>query len=248
MSDLHVVALSGGKDSTAMALRLAEVEPRAYTYVCTPTGDELPAMYAHWRDLGDRLGGQVIPVIGGTLNGLIEQFHALPNFRQRWCTRLLKIEPYAAWLQAQIAQHERVISYVGLRYDEPEREGGDYSRVLGVESRFPLREWEWEVSDVWSYLATQGVAIPPRTDCARCFWQSLGEWYALWRDHPEVYADAERQEDLIGHTFRSDRRDSWPAGLKELRHKFEQDIVPLRGANDIQGKLWAESKCRVCRL
>lgn len=38
MTTLHVVALSGGKDSTAMALRLAEVEPREYTYVCTPTG------------------------------------------------------------------------------------------------------------------------------------------------------------------------------------------------------------------
>ena len=29
----HVVALSGGKDSTAMALRLAEVAPRDYRYV-----------------------------------------------------------------------------------------------------------------------------------------------------------------------------------------------------------------------
>lgn len=37
---MHVVALSGGKDSTALALRLAETEPRDYTYVCTPTGDE----------------------------------------------------------------------------------------------------------------------------------------------------------------------------------------------------------------
>ena len=43
----HVVALSGGKDSTAMALRLAEVEPQEYRYICTPTGRELPAMEAH---------------------------------------------------------------------------------------------------------------------------------------------------------------------------------------------------------
>lgn len=44
----HVVALSGGKDSTALALRLKEIEPREYQYVCTPTGDELP-------DLGNML-------------------------------------------------------------------------------------------------------------------------------------------------------------------------------------------------
>lgn len=42
LEPLHVVALSGGKDSTAMALRLREVEPREYTYICTPTGNELP--------------------------------------------------------------------------------------------------------------------------------------------------------------------------------------------------------------
>jgi tRNA(Ile)-lysidine synthase TilS/MesJ len=33
----HIVALSGGKDSTAMALRLAEVEPLDYEFVITPT-------------------------------------------------------------------------------------------------------------------------------------------------------------------------------------------------------------------
>ncbi len=43
----HIIALSGGKDSTAMALRLAKVEPRDYEYVITPTGDELPEMIEH---------------------------------------------------------------------------------------------------------------------------------------------------------------------------------------------------------
>ena len=55
----HIVALSGGKDSTAMALRLAEVEPKDYQFVITPTGDELPEMYEHWRLLGDLLGEPV---------------------------------------------------------------------------------------------------------------------------------------------------------------------------------------------
>ena len=40
---IHVVGLSGGKDSTALALRLAETSPQDYVYLCTPTGDELPA-------------------------------------------------------------------------------------------------------------------------------------------------------------------------------------------------------------
>ena len=57
-----IVALSGGKDSTAMALRLAEIEPRQYQFVCTPTGDELPEMVDHWLHLGGLLGSPLLPV------------------------------------------------------------------------------------------------------------------------------------------------------------------------------------------
>lgn len=120
----HVVALSGGKDSTAMALRLAEVEPRDYMYVCTPTGNEPPQMFEHWKNLGTLLGRPLTPVVAGTLAGLIAKQNALPNFRMRWCTRMLKIEPYAAWL----SQQGECVSYVGLRADEEDREGGGLSR------------------------------------------------------------------------------------------------------------------------
>ena len=52
----HVVGLSGGKDSTALALRLAELEPRDYEYICNETGNELPAMQEHWSRLEQLLG------------------------------------------------------------------------------------------------------------------------------------------------------------------------------------------------
>lgn len=44
----EISALSGGKDSTAMALAQAYFEPRKRRYAITPTGDELPEMVAHW--------------------------------------------------------------------------------------------------------------------------------------------------------------------------------------------------------
>lgn len=43
----HIVGLSGGGDSTAMALWLADNEPREYTYICNATGNELPALFDH---------------------------------------------------------------------------------------------------------------------------------------------------------------------------------------------------------
>jgi 3'-phosphoadenosine 5'-phosphosulfate sulfotransferase (PAPS reductase)/FAD synthetase len=71
---LHVVAVSGGKDSVALAVLLKEREPRPYCYVCTPTGDELPEMFKHWHHLGQVLGSPIIPIMHSTgLNGVIEK-------------------------------------------------------------------------------------------------------------------------------------------------------------------------------
>ena len=47
----HVIGLSGGKDSTALALRLMETEPREYELICNATGNELPEMVEHWAKL-----------------------------------------------------------------------------------------------------------------------------------------------------------------------------------------------------
>ena len=239
----HIVALSGGKDSTAMALRLAEIEPRQYQYVITPTGDELPEMYQHWQLLGDLLGEPLVMLTSGySLQGLIRRWDALPNYRQRWCTRVLKIEPFNAYLM----EHAPATSYVGLRADEPEsvRKGTVLGNVEGIEQRYPLREWGWDIDDVRGYLADREVRIPARTDCARCFFQRLGEWYNLWRDHPDVYAEAEADELKTGHTFRSDGRDTWPAGLTGLRQRFERDSIP-RGAGQLA--MFSDDRADMCR-
>lgn len=223
-----------------MALRLAEIEPRDYVYVCTPTGDESSEMFAHWRKLGELLGKPIFPVIGGTLNRLIERQNALPNWRQRWCTRMLKIEPYAAWLM----QNSPAVSYVGLRADEESREGGDYRSVPNVTMRFPMREWGWSLSDVVTYLQQKQISIPVRTDCLKCFYQRLIEWYELWRDNRESWLEGEHYETMTGHTFRSPGRDTWPAAMKDLRARFEAGDVP----RDTRPTFLDGMKCRVCRI
>lgn len=235
----HVVGLSGGKDSTALALRLQEVEPREYTYICTPTGDELPEMRDWWNRLEDILKAPIVRVKNrkaGDLNGLIQIMGALPNHRQRWCTRMLKIEPTIAWCIANAP----AVNYVGLRADEDEREGiyGDL-----VQSDFPFKRWGWGIRDVWRYLDSHGLAgsIPERTDCARCYGQRLSEWYRLWRDNPAIYADAVKQEVDTGHTFRSPSRDTWPAPLWHLALEFGR-------GRKIRGGVDGRQTCRACSL
>lgn len=253
----HVVALSGGKDSTALALWLTENEPRSYRYVCTPTGDELPEMVEHWRRLGEMLGSPILPVTSGSsLQGLIRRQRMLPNHRARWCTRMLKLEPYYRWLREQAP----AVSYVGLRADEESRAGMAFPDGGGITVRFPLRELGWGEAEVWSYLDERGVMIPARTDCARCYHQSLGEWWRLWKLHPSLYADAEADEARVSeergkpYTFRNPSRDRWPAGLADLRAEFERGRIPPRTVQ--QGDLFRgevrtsmrAGACRVCSL
>ena len=246
----HVVALSGGKDSTALALRMAEVWPALdVTYYCSPTGDELPEMQAHWCHLEELLGQPIVKVTGTTLSELIVMFKMLPNGRARWCTRMLKIQPCLAYLHGLTDP----VLYVGLRADEPMR-AGIYSE--DVTSRYPLREWGWGVGDVRRYLARRGVAIPVRTDCARCYAQRLGEWYSLWRDYPDIWASAVEQERWVSeqrgkeHTLRSPSRDTWPASLALLEVEFRGGRIP-RGWSS-QQSLWtgmtSPGACRVCTL
>lgn len=234
----HVVALSGGKDSTCLALRLREVEPREYVYLCTPTKRELPEMDAHWLRLESLLGQPLVSVTNRTLDDWIGEFDALPNWRQRWCTRLLKIEPTIAFLE----RHAPVTHYVGLRADEETREGiyGDTAAV----TRYPLREWGWGLVEVRRYLRLRGVVIPARTDCDCCYNQRLDEWRALLAKYPERYAHAEALEAKTGATFRSPARDSYPAGLAALRERFQREGEQAAMFEDVD----ESPVCRACSL
>lgn len=235
----HIGAISGGKDSVAMAILLTETHPEiAFTWVCTPTGNEPPEWFEHMKGLRDRIGPIVPIMYPGGLGALIAKYDALPNWRQRWCTRVLKIEPFAAYLM----QHSPAKFYVGLRADEEAREGGDYQNVPNVEMVFPLRDAGMGIEAVMQFLAVRQIAIPRRTDCMVCFFQRLIEWFELWRDHPTAYAEGEAWETQTGFTFRSPGRDTQPTSLKDLRAKFETGWIPRDTRDSVN-----DMKCRVCR-
>jgi len=245
----RVVGLSGGKDSTALSVALSIFEPADYTFVCTPTGNELPEMGAHWEKLEGLLGRPLLRVGSRTLLGLIVEQKAIPNHAQRWCTRLIKLKQYYEWL----AQQGPCISYIGLRADEESRPGMVFPDQDGVVMDFPMRRWGWTIDDVWEFLRDMQIAVPARTDCALCFWQKLGEWYELWLNHPDLYEQGVIAEDFVSnargseYTFRSPSRDTWPASLRDLRAEFEKGRVPTRSLNGMD-KLRQSGACRVCTL
>ncbi len=241
---MNILAFSGGKDSTALALRLAE-QGEDFVLFFTPTFRELPECIDHIVSVKEMTGKElVVRTAGKTLDQLIQDKKTLPNQNMRWCTRTMKIEPCKAYL----LENPGSVLLVGLRADEEHREGmwGEFATY-----RYPLREWGWGIKEVYAYLNARGVNVPDRTDCDYCYDQRLSEWWLLWKNRPERYAHAAALEKLTGHTFRSPSRDTWPAGLIELAGQFAngrtpKGIIPLPlfGTYDEPAK----DRCRVCSM
>ena len=245
MTVLHVASFSGGKDSTAMVLEMCERGWPIDVLWITPTGDELPDMVEHWNTIAGMVGLPLTQPTPLTLDDVIRSQGALPNHRIRFCTRMIKIQPAIDWVKKKKLEGIDVIMYVGLRVDEESRDG-IYGR--SVVSRYPLREIGMDLVAVQAFLAERNILVPRRTDCARCYHQRLGEWWNLWKDHREIWLDAERQEAEVGHTFRSPGRDKWPVALADLRSEFERGRVPRGADNQLEIYPTYKPVCRACSL
>lgn len=245
---MNVLAFSGGKDSTCLALRWAELGETC-ELLFTPTGRELPECIDHIARIATMTRFKLhVRACDKSLDTLIREQNCLPNANMRWCTRMLKIEVAKGFL----LENPGCTLLVGLRADEEEREGmwGEFATY-----RYPIREWGWNEAKVFAYLDARGVTVPQRTDCDYCYDQRLGEWYRLWKLHPDRWEHAKELEKLTGYTFRSDTRDTWPAALVELEKRFaeagEKELkrigvlsLPLFGEWDEKPR----KRCRVCSL
>jgi hypothetical protein len=232
---MNVIAFSGGKDSTALAL---EMHARGESFILfhTPTADEPPGVKEHVERVSSMTGADIVFPEAPTLYALINWYKAIPNYHQRWCTRQIKIEPCIEWWK----NHNDCTMLVGLRADEEERRGlyGDV-----VKQRHPLREWEWGLREVRARV--ECMDIPRRTDCGLCFFQKISEWQRLWLDHPYHFALGEDLEEWTGYTFRTPGRDTWPTALKDLRADFERGREPKDSARQLD---MFSDKCRVCSM
>jgi PP-loop superfamily ATP-utilizing enzyme len=251
---ITVACFSGGKDSTAMILAMMERGEKIDGLLVTPTGNELPEVWDHWANVSKLVGAPTIRPKGPSLADLITHFDALPNFRQRWCTRMIKIQPAIAWAK----MNPGATLCVGLRADEEERAG---IISTSVASRFPLREYGMGLREVREVINAYGIdgpkrtgcpiKVPKRTDCDICYHQRLGEWFELWQEHPDLWAQGEAWEAQTGHTFRSPGRDTWPVSMTGLREAFEAGREPTRSLKMLANSRRAEDDegtCRVCSM
>jgi len=187
----HVLGLSGGKDSTCLALAMREYNPHIdMEYICTPTGNELPELFAHLDHMETLLGKPIKRLgIGKTLHQLIDDMGMLPNFRARWCTRMLKIEPTIEYMQALPAGS---LLYVGLRADEPHRLSKPQRKDRWL-NWYPLAVAGVSRSDVSDFWAAQDFDLRlPNVkgncwlgNCDGCFLKSEASIASLSREFPD---------------------------------------------------------------
>lgn len=191
----HVLSLSGGKDSAALAVYLRDRVPEM-EYIFHDTGKELPETYDYMARLESILGR---PVTRTTPDDPFEHWLAvygdmLPSNHRRWCTKMLKLKPFEAYIGGDPA-----INYVGLRADE--KRTGYISTKPNITTVYPFQEDGLVRADVIGILQDSGLGLPPymewgrsRSGCYFCFYQQKIEWVRLKRKHPEYFELAKEYE------------------------------------------------------
>ena len=100
----HVLGLSGGKDSTALAIYMSQNHPEIdIEYFFTDTGEELEEVQEYLDKLEPILGKQITYLDPKRdFNFWLKQFgNLLPSAQTRWCTVQLKLAPFEKWVQEE---------------------------------------------------------------------------------------------------------------------------------------------------
>ena len=253
----HIVPISGGKDSAALAIYLAQTYPQIPSeYLFCDTDAELPETYDYLDRLEALLGKPIHRInaldylnvtrkpnrkaFDFVLNELYSGF--LPSPQARWCTRKLKIEPFERYVGTATAY-----SYIGIRADE-DRQGyipkkppafSDRPNIMPV---YPFKDDGIDLGGIKELLETSGIGLPDyyrwrsRSGCYFCFYQQVGEWQRLRAEHPALFERAKSYEQSGGS-----RRYTWVQGRPLTAIEALREQYPLQSLDEAEG-------CLVCHI
>ncbi len=219
----HIMGLSGGKDSTALAILMHKKMPQMEYFFCD-THKELPETYEYLDRIKARLGIKItyLSAERGFDHWLDVYGGFLPSPKMRWCTKQLKIIPLE-----QFVGGDEAISYIGIRADE--KRDGYISTKSNIQAVYPFKEAGLVHADIIRLLEDSGIGLPnyyqwrTRSGCFFCFFQRKYEWVQLAEKHPDLFAEAVKyeQEHSDGRTF------TWVQGetLLELLERKESILA-----------------------
>jgi len=261
----HILALSGGKDSSALAVYMRHRVPDM-EYVFCDTEKELAETYEYLAALEAYLNKPIHRLTheqGLGFDDLLKIRRGfLPSPQMRWCTEYLKIKPYEKYIGT-----DRVVSYVGIRADEQHR-NGYISHRPNITTRFPFIEDNIRKQDVERILEESGLGMPSyyqwrsRSGCFFCFFQQRREWIGLLETHEDLYREAmkyERTDPATGEQYTWVQGESLadladPARIAQVKEDYqrrlarEQAFTPNASLEQVLGESDDGSGCLICHL
>jgi hypothetical protein len=200
----HVLGLSGGKDSAALAVHMNNNYPNIpVEYYFTDTGYELSETYDYLDKLKTRLD-KPIKYIKPTnsFDYYMKKYNNfLPSHQARWCTIEMKLKSFEQWIKPSLDLGTEVFTYIGIRFDERGRIGYKPTNEL-IKPKFPFIDDHINKENVIEILESSGLGLPDyykwrsRSGCSFCFFQRHIEWVGLLENHPEKFAYAKSLEKL----------------------------------------------------
>lgn len=253
----HILGLSGGKDSAALAIYLKQ-QGRAdrMEYFFCDTGAELPEVYEFLDRLEDFLARPITRLSSGRdFDHHLKRFNNfLPAPHARWCTRVMKLEPLEAYVG-----DDPCVSYIGIRADE--QRNGYISHKPNIKAAYPFVEDGIARADVFRILE-HSVGIPEyyrwrsRSGCYFCFFQRQDEWLGLADTHPHLFERAKRYEKVDPSTG---KQFTWVQGrsLDDVLAHREQIEATKLARERRSGESWQQiildddeddQACLICTL
>lgn len=190
MINKYIVSFSGGKDSTAMLLRLLEENKPIDDIIFVDTGLEFPELYLHVEQVEKYIGRKITrlnPIksywqyIDDFYNAGIKCF--IPRVRARWCNNRLKILPIQEYLKYH--KFENIVMYIGIAADEQNR--------IKPDNIYPLVDYNMTESDCLDYCYERGFSFfglykqHKRLGCWCCPLQSLKDKEILRYNYPKMW-------------------------------------------------------------
>ena len=211
----HIVSFSGGKDSTAMLLKMIKENWKIDEIIFCDTGMEFPAMYQHIDKVEKCIGTKITQLKAENSFEYMMLYHkkkkgkhkgkygyGWPDFQNRWCTSYLKKDVVSRYLK----KYDNIIEYHGIASDEAYRTKKNKEKII----RYPLIEWGMTEQDALDYCYSKGFNWGGlcerfnRVSCWCCPLQSIPELKQLYTYFPELWEKLKDMDEKAWNQFRPD--------------------------------------------
>lgn len=221
----HIVSFSGGKDSTAMLLKMIENNMQIDEIIFCDTGKEFPQMYEHIKKVEQYINRKITILKAeksfdyymfehkktkGKNKG--QAGYGWASGRCRWCTTLLKNNVINKYLRKY--KDEGYKEYVGIAYDEQERI---------KDKNYPLVDWQMTEKDCLEYCYSKGFNWEglyehlDRVSCWCCPLKKIKEYKVLYTYYPNLWNELKGMDKKANNRFRKDYT------VEELEEKFKEE-------------------------